>query len=73
MQVRHSVESVDQLIDQVGEGLDQGDARIGHVVIGPLGIAQLHESLRLVDEILESAIIEIRCGKRHGCSSEGIR
>ena len=35
------------------------------VVIGPAGAALLHEALRVVDELLEPAIVEVGSGKRH--------
>ena len=73
VQVGHPVQPVDELVDEEREGLDERDTGIGHVVVRPLGVAQLHEALGLVDEILEATIVQIRGGKRHGCSSAGMR
>ncbi len=72
MKVRHPVQPIDQLIGHVSEGLDERDTRIGNVVIGPGGIAQLDQSLGLIDEVLETSIIEVGGGKRHGSTSVGI-
>ena len=36
---------------------------IGDVVVRPLRATALHESLRVVDEVLEPAIVEVRCGE----------
>ena len=54
------VEPVDQLVDHVGERLDERDAGIGHVVVGPLRAALLHDALGVVDEVLEAAVVEVR-------------
>ena len=60
--VRHAVQPVDELVRHPGEGLDQRHARIGDVVVSPLGAALLDESLGLVDEVLEPTIVKIRNG-----------
>ena len=58
--VRHAVEPIDELVGHPGERLDQGHAGIGHVVVRPFGAALLDEPLRLVDEVLEATIVEVR-------------
>jgi hypothetical protein len=63
--LRHPVQPEQQLIDHVRERLDQRDAGIGHVVIGPLRAAPLDEPLRVVDKVLEPAVIEIGGGQGH--------
>ncbi len=63
VQIGDPVEPIDQRLDHLGERLDQGDARIGDVVIGPGGAALLHQPLRVVDEILETPVVEIRGGE----------
>lgn len=77
--VRDPVQPVQQLVDEVGERLDQGDARVGDVVVGPLGGALLHVPLRLVDELLEPSVVQVGGGQGHQSatissapSSEGI-
>ena len=66
------VQPVDELIGHPREGLDQRDARVGHVVVGPLGTALLHHPFRLVDEVLETAVVEIGDGKGHASPSLGM-
>ena len=61
----HPVEPVEQLVGHVRERLDQRHARVVDVVIRPAGAALLHEALRVVDELLEAAVVEVGCGKRH--------
>ena len=61
--VRHPVQPVDQLVDHPGVRLDERDARIGDVVVGPLRAAGLNESLGVVDEILEVPVVEIGGGQ----------
>ena len=73
MQFRHLVQSEDQLIDHVGEGLDQCDAGVGDVVVGPFGSTLLEEAFRLIDEVLKGAIVEIGGWKAHYPSCSGIR
>ena len=73
MQFWHLVQSEDQLIDHVGEGLDQCDAGVGDVVVGPFGSTLLEEAFRLIDEVLKGAIVEIGGWKAHYPSCSGIR
>ena len=71
MPVRHPVQPVDQLVDHLRERLDQRDARVGDVVVGPLRAALLHQALGVVDEILEVA--GRRGSGRAGPSSAPVR
>jgi len=57
---RDAVQPVENLVRHPGKGLDQRDARIGHVVISPFRAALLHEALGIVDQVLEATIVEIR-------------
>ena len=70
--VRDPVEPVQQLIGHPRERLDERDARVGDVVVGPLGTALLHHPFRLVHEVLETAVVEIGDGKCHASPSLGI-
>jgi hypothetical protein len=77
--VRNPVQPVQQLVHEVGERLDQGDARVGDVVVGPFRGALLHVPLRLVDELLEPSVVQVGGGQGHQSatnssapSSEGI-
>ncbi len=63
--LRHPVEPVEQLVGHVRERLDQRHARVVDVVIRPAGAALLHEALRVVDELLEAAVVEVGSRKRH--------
>ncbi len=65
--VRNPVQSVDELVHHLRECLDQGDARIADIVIGPLRHAALYEAFGVVDQRLEVAIVQIGCGKGHQC------
>jgi len=67
--LRNSVKPVQHLVGHPGEGLDQCDARVRHVVIGPLRAALLHEALGIVDEVLESPIVEVWDRKCHRSAS----
>ena len=73
VQLRNLVQPEDQLVDHVGEGLDQRDSGVGHVVVGPLGSTLLKEAFRLVDEVLKGAIVQIGGWKAHYPSCSGIR
>jgi len=73
VQLRNLVQPKDQLVDHVGEGLDQRDSGVGHVVVGPLGSTLLKEAFRLVDEVLKGAIVQIGGWKAHYPSCSGIR
>ena len=55
----HAVEPVHELVDHLGEGLDERDAGVGHVVVGPLRATSLDEPLGLVDEVLEAAVVQV--------------
>jgi hypothetical protein len=61
----HAVEPVEQLVGHPREGLDERDAGVGDVVVGPLGAALLDEALGIVHEVLEAAIVEVRRLQRH--------
>ena len=63
--VRDPVQPVEQRVGHVGEGLDEGDAGVGDVVVGPVGAALLHHPLGVVHEVLEAAVVEVRQGDRH--------
>ena len=64
-----TVESIEDLVGHPGEGLDQRDAGVRHVVVGPLRAALLHEALGIVDEVLESPIVEVWDRKCHRSAS----
>ena len=57
--VGHAVEAVDELVGHPGEQLDERDAGVGDVVVGPLRAALLDEPLGVVDEVLEAAVVEV--------------
>ena len=63
--VGHPVEPVEHRVGEVGEGLEDGHAGIGHVVVGPLGTATHDQSFGVVDQVLEAAVVEAGCGRRH--------
>ncbi len=67
VEIRHPVQPIEQLVGHPGERLDQHHARVGDVVVGPpVEVAVLLDAqLRFVDEILEAAVVEFRCGKCH--------
>ncbi len=46
-------------------GLDEGDAGVGDVVVAPLGAGRLDVAFGVVDELLEAAVVEVGDGK-HG-------
>jgi hypothetical protein len=72
--VRHPVQPVHQLVDHEGERLDQGDAGVRHVVVGPLRAPLLHQAFGVVDEVLEAAVVEVGGGESgHHATSAGIR
>ena len=70
--VGDAVEPVDDLVRHPREQLDQRHARVGHVVVGPLGHALLDEPLGLVDQVLEPAVVEVGDRQGHGQSPPGI-
>jgi hypothetical protein len=63
------VQPPQHLVDHVGERLDERDAGIVDVVVGPLGAALLDQPLGVVDQRLERAVVEVGSGKRHGDDS----
>ncbi len=63
--LRHPVEPVHDLVRHVGDRLDEGHARVGDVVVGPLGSALLDVALGVVDELLEAPVVEVRGGQGH--------
>ncbi len=69
--VRDAVEPVDDLVGHVGERLDERDAGVGDVVVGPLRGALLDVALGVVDELLEAAVVEVGGGQGHQRSLSG--
>ena len=64
--LRHAVELVEGHLRHPGEQLDEGDARIADVVVGPLGAVARDQASRLVDDVLELAQVERSVGRaRH--------
>ena len=63
--VRDAVQPVDQLVHHLRERLDQRDARVADVVVGPVGRALLDQALGVVDERLEVAVVEVGGGQDH--------
>src|SRR5438067_9081313 len=59
------IQPVEQLIRHPGEGLDQGYARIGNVVISPFRTLLLDQALGIIDQVLEATIVEVRDRKCH--------
>ena len=57
--VGHPVEPVDELVDHVGERLDEGDAGVADVVVSPFRAVLRNAPLGLVNQILKMARIEI--------------
>ena len=68
--VGHPVQPVEQLVGHERERLDERDAGVGDVVIGPLGAPCGDEPLGVVDEVLEAAVVEVRHGQGHGSRSD---
>ncbi|RPK62978.1 hypothetical protein EES44_16130 [Streptomyces sp. ADI96-15] len=69
--VRDPVEPVHDLVGHVGDGLDEGDAGVGDVVVGPLGRPLLDVALGVVHELLEAAVVEVGGGQGHQRSLSG--
>ena len=67
--LRDTVQPIQNLVGHPGEGLDQGDPGVRHVVVSPLRAALLHEALGIVDEVLESPIVEVWDRKCHRSAS----
>jgi hypothetical protein len=63
--VRDPVETVEKLVRHPGERLDQGDTRVRDVVVGPFRAVLLDEPLRVVDEVLEAAVVQVRDRQGH--------
>ena len=68
--LRHLVEAVDDHLRHPGVELEQGDARIRLVVIGPLRTVARDEAHGLVHDLLPRAVVEVRNRQGHGGSSE---
>ncbi len=66
--IRHPVQPIQQLVGHERKCLDQRDARIGDVVIGPGRAAIHHYPLGVVDQVLEPTIVEIRHRDGHQAS-----
>ena len=70
--VRHAVEPVDRHLGHPREQLDQRDAGVGDVVLGPLRAGPVDAHPRLGDEVLEAAVVELDRRELHSLSSSGI-
>ena len=70
--VGHLVDPVQHHLAHPGEQLDQRDAGVGQVVVGPLRGVAGDQPLRLVDDVLEGAVVEVRAGSAITPSSCGI-
>ena len=57
----------------VGEKLQERDAGVGDVVVGPLGAAQADLALHVVDDVLELTVVEVGGGQGHGLFLSGDR
>ena len=57
------VQAVEELVDHEGERLDERDAGVGDVVVGPLRAPLLHQAFGVVDEVLEAAVVEVGGGQ----------
>ena len=71
--VGDAVQAVDEHVGHPGEELDQGDAGVGDVVLGPLRARARDPGAGLVHEILEAAVVELDLGQAHDSSSDGTR
>ena len=67
--VRHAVEPVDRHLRHPREQLDQRDAGVGDVVLGPLRAGAVDLQPRLGDEVLEAAVVELDLGESHSALS----
>ena len=71
--VRHAVEPVDRHLRHPREQLDQRDAGVGDVVLGPLRAGAVDLQARLGDQVLEAAVVELDLGQSQGSwSSAGM-
>ena len=70
--VRHAVEPVDGHLGHPREQLDQRDAGVGDVVLGPLRARAGDAHAGLGDEVLEAAVVELDLGEPHSISSAGM-
>jgi hypothetical protein len=57
--------AVDVLLDEPGEQLEQRDARVVQVVVGPAGRVAREERAALLDEVVPAASVEVRERQRH--------
>ena len=64
--IRHAVELVKDHLRHPREELDDGDARIADVMVGPLGAVTWDKALCLIDDILEVAQVHPAFGHLHG-------
>ena len=64
--VAHPVQPVNQHLGQPGEQLDQGDAGVGRIVVGPFRRVAGDQRARFLDQVGIAAIVEIGEGQRHG-------
>ena len=55
----HPVEAVDHPLDEPGEELDQGHARVAGAGVGPLFGVTADQGRGLVDEVLPGAIVQV--------------
>ena len=60
--VGNLVDAPHHRLRQEGEDLQEHHPRIRQLVVRPLGTPARDESLGLVDDVLERAVVEIRCG-----------
>ena len=67
--VGHLVQPVQRHLGHPGEQLDEGDPRVGQVVVRPRRAVLGDEALGLVDDVLEGAVVEVGARDRHGPSS----
>ena len=64
--LRHLVEPVDDHLRHPGIQLEQRDARVRRVVVGPLRAVARDEAHGLVHDLLPRAVVEIRNRQGHG-------
>ncbi len=70
--LRHPVDAIQQLVGDVRERFHERDARIGHVVVGPLRDAPLDEALGIVHQVLEAPVVEVGGREAHRAGSSGM-
>ncbi len=59
MQVRNLIQTVKDRLRHPGEEFDQGYAGIADVMIGPLPCVMGNPFFRLVDQLLECAVVKL--------------